>query len=215
MYLPQHFQESDVAVLHQLIRAYPLATLVTLGSDGLNANHIPLLVSAEPAPFGTLRGHVARANPMWGDARADVAALAVFHGPHAYVSPNWYPTKKQTGRVVPTWNYVAVHAYGSLKVIDDATWVRALLQTLTAVHEAAQPVPWTLRDAPEEFVARMVASVVGVEIVVSSLAGKVKASQNQPLENRAGVVQALRAQDTDEARAMAALVEAGAGTPPA
>jgi transcriptional regulator len=154
---------------------------------------------------------VARANPMWNDFRAEVAALAIFHGPQAYISPNWYPTKTQTGRVVPTWNYVAVHAYGSLRIVDDAAWVRDLLQTLTAEHEAGQPTPWTMRQAPAEFVATMVAGVVGIEIVISSLSGKYKTSQNQPAQNRAGVVQALRAQRTDEAQAMAALVESGAG----
>jgi len=211
MYLPTHFQQTDTAVLHDLMRSHPLATLVTLAPGGLNANHVPLHVCAEGAPLGTLRGHVARANPMWNDVRADVQALAIFHGPQAYVSPNWYPTKSQTGRVVPTWNYVAVHAYGSLRVIDDAAWVRGLLQTLTVEHEAAEPRPWTMQDAPEEFVARMVASVVGIEIVISELLGKIKASQNQPSENRAGVVSALRAQRSDDAQAMAALVES-AGT---
>jgi len=211
MYLPRHFQQTDIAVLHELIRTRPLATLVTLGSGGLNANHVPLHVDSEPVPLGTLRGHVARANPMWSDLRADVAALAIFHGPQAYVSPSWYPTKQQTGLVVPTWNYVAVHVYGSLRIIDDAAWVRGLLQTLTTEHEAAQPMPWSMSDAPEEFVARMIASVVGIELVISGLSGKYKTSQNQPSENRAGVVHALRAQNTDEARAMAALVESGAG----
>jgi len=211
MYLPKHFEQNDVAVLHDLMRAHPLATLVTLASDGLNANHIPLHVCAEPAPLGTLRGHVARTNPMWNDFRGDVAALAIFHGPQVYISPTWYPTKAQTGRVVPTWNYVVVHAYGPLRIIDDPAWVRGLLQTLTTEHEAAQPKPWTMQDAPEEFVAKMVAGVVGIEMVISSLSGKYKTSQNQPSENRAGVVQALRAQRTDEAQAMAALVESGAG----
>jgi transcriptional regulator len=211
MYLPKHFEQNDVAVLHDLMRTHPLATLVTLASDGLNANHIPLHVCSEPAPLGTLRGHVARTNPLWTDVRADVAALAIFHGPQAYVSPTWYPTKAQTGRVVPTWNYVVVHAYGPLRIIDDATWVRALLQTLTAEHEAAQPKPWTMQEAPEEFVAKMVAGVVGIEMVISSLSGKYKTSQNQPAENRAGVVHALRAQRTDEAQAMADWVESGAG----
>jgi transcriptional regulator len=211
MYLPKHFEQNDVAVIHELMRAHPLATLVTLGSGGLNANHIPLHVCAEPAPLGTLRGHVARANPMWNDFRADVAALAVFRGPQAYISPSWYPTKTQTGRVVPTWNYLAAHACGPLRIIDDPAWVRDLLQTLTTEHEAAQANPWSMRDAPEEFVAKMVAGVVGIEIVISSLTGKYKASQNQPSENRAGVVHALRAQHTDEARAMAAWVESSAG----
>jgi len=119
MYVPPVFDEPRLEVLHDLMRARPLATLVTLASSGLNANHVPLLVFEEPAPFGLLRGHVARANPVWSDFSKDVEALAVFHGPNAYISPTWYPTKKETGNVVPTWNYVAVHAYGFLRVVDD------------------------------------------------------------------------------------------------
>jgi transcriptional regulator len=213
MYLPAHFDQSDPDVLHRLMRAHPLATLVTLGSDGLNANHVPLLLLPEPGPFGTLRGHVARANPVWRDLNADVAALAIFQGPQAYVSPNWYPTKKQTGKVVPTWNYVAVHASGRLRIVDDAAWIRALLQTLTTRHEAAQPHPWKMADAPDDYIETMVANVVGIEIEIQHLAGKVKASQNQPGVNRTAVVQALAGADMHESRDMAAWVLDPAGPP--
>ena len=152
MYIPKHFAEPRVDVLHELIRAHPLSTLVTLASSGLNANHIPLHLSHEPSPFGTLRGHVARANPIWNDIADDVEALAIFHGPDVYVTPSWYPTKAETGRVVPTWNYVVAHAYGTLRVADDPAWVRAHLEALTAQNERAFAQPWRLEDAPPDFI---------------------------------------------------------------
>jgi len=130
MYIPPHFEQPDIEVMHDLIRNRPLATLVTLGSDGINANHIPLHLTPAPEPFGVLRGHVARANPIWRDLESDVDTLAIFHGPDAYISPSWYATKQETGKVVPTWNYTVVHAYGSLRIIDDASWVRSQMDDL-------------------------------------------------------------------------------------
>jgi transcriptional regulator len=208
MHLPKHFAEPRIDVLHQLIRARPLATLVTLSPGGLNANHLPLHLSQEPGPFGALHGHVARANPIWNDIVKDVEALAIFHGPDAYVSPSWYPTKAQTGKVVPTWNYAVAHAYGTLRVIDDPAWIRAHLGTLTASNEAAFPVPWQLDDAPADFTQKLIGAVVGIEIVITRLSGKWKTSQNQPAENQAGVVRGLRASGATDAIEMAALIEA-------
>jgi transcriptional regulator len=207
MYIPKHFAEPRVDVLHELIRAHPLSTLVTLASSGLNANHIPLHLSHEPSPFGTLRGHVARANPIWNDIADDVEALAIFHGPNVYVTPSWYPTKAETGRVVPTWNYVVAHAYGTLRVADDPAWVRAHLEALTAQNERAFGEPWRLEDAPPDFIKRLIRAVVGIEIVVTRLSGKWKTSQNQPVENQAGVIYGLRATGEAKATAMAALIE--------
>lgn len=207
MYIPKHFEEPRVEVLHELIRARPLSTLVTLSSGGLDANHIPLLLAAEPAPLGTLRGHVARANPIWSDFAAEVEVLAVFHGPDAYVTPSWYATKAETGKVVPTWNYAVAHAYGRLRIIDDAAWLLAHLDALTASNEAAFAAPWQLSDAPPDFTEKLIGAVVGIEIVITRLIGKWKASQNQPPQNRAGVVSALRTSGSAEALAMAALVE--------
>src|SRR5262249_57866683 len=136
MFTPPHFEESRVDVMHELMRHHPLATLVNLSSkNGIVANHIPLQVSELPKPFGTLQGHVARANPLWTDSRQDVESLAVFQGPEAYISPNWYATKQETGRVVPTWNYAVVHAYGFLRVFDDPDWVRSQIERLTASQE--------------------------------------------------------------------------------
>lgn len=207
MYIPKQFDEPRVEVLHQLIRSRPFSTLVTLSSSGLNANHIPLHLSQQPDPFGTLRGHVARANPIWSDIAKDVETLAIFHGPNAYITPSWYPTKAETGKVVPTWNYVVAHACGMLRIIDDAAWLRAHLESLTAHNEAAFAEPWRLADAPSDFVEKMIGGVVGVEIVITRLSGKWKTSQNQPAENQAGVIRGLRAHGSIEAAEMAALVE--------
>lgn len=196
--------------MHELIRARPLATLVTLSSSGLNANHVPLHLSDSPAPFGTLRGHVARANPLLGDLQKDTEVLAVFHGPDAYITPSWYATKQETGRVVPTWNYAVVHAYGLVRVVDDASWLRAQLDALTAHREASFPEPWAVSDAPHEFTEKLIGSIVGFEMVISRLLGKWKVSQNQPQQNQAGVIEGLKASGSQAASAMAELVETAA-----
>jgi transcriptional regulator len=145
MYLPSQFEESRTEVLHQLVREHPFGTLVTMTPDGLNANHLPFEIDGTSAPFGILHAHVARANPVWRNFDQDLDALVIFQGPQAYISPSWYPTKQEAGKVVPTYNYVVVHAYGRMRVMDDATWVRALLERLSATHESSQPQPWTTR----------------------------------------------------------------------
>ena len=206
MYIPKHFAEPRVDVLHELIRARPLSTLVTLSSNGLNANHIPLHLSQEPSPFGTLRGHVARANPLWNDFVENVEALAIFQGPDAYVSPSWYPAKAETGKVVPTWNYAVAHAYGPFRILDDPAWLRAHLGILTAHNEAAFPSPWHLDDAPSDYIEKMIGAIVGIEIVITRLIGKWKTSQNQPAEGKAGVIRGLRASGVPDAMEMAALI---------
>ena len=207
MYIPKHFDEPRLEVLHALMRAHPLATLVTLSSDGLNANHIPLLLAAEPAPLGSLRGHVARANALGRDVVQGAEVLAVFQGPDAYISPSWYPTKREHGKAVPTWNYAVAHAYGSLRVVDDAVWLRAHLEALTSRHEASMPEPWHVSDAPGDYIDKMMAAVVGIEITITRLLGKWKVSQNQPAQNQAGVMAGLRARADTPSLAMAELVE--------
>jgi transcriptional regulator len=210
MYIPKHFDEPRIDVLHALIRARPLSTLVTLStSGGIDANHIPLHLSDGPAPLGTLRGHVARANPLRSDLAQGAEVLAIFQGPNAYVTPSWYPTKAETGKVVPTWNYAVVHAHGTLRVVDDAAWLRAHLEALTAHNEAAFSEPWHFSDAPSEYTDKLLEAIVGIEITITRLSGKWKVSQNQPERNRAGVVRGLHARDSDDAREMAALVERG------
>lgn len=208
MYMPKQFEEPRVDVMHELIRARPLATLVTLSSNGLNANHIPLHLSESPAPFGTLQGHVARANPVLSDLDKGMEVLAVFHGPDAYITPSWYATKKETGKVVPTWNYAVVHAYGYVRVVDDASWVRAQLEALTAHNEASFSEPWSVSDAPHDFAEKLIGNIVGFEMIISRLSGKWKVSQNQPQQNQASVVEGLKASGLQDSSVMAALVEA-------
>jgi len=207
MYLPKHFEEPRIDVLHALIRERPLSTLVALTARGLEANHIPLLHEAEPGPFGTLRGHVARGNPIWRDANEGVDVLAVFTGPEAYITPSWYPGKKVDGKVVPTWNYAVAHARGPLRVHDDPVWLRAHLEKLVASNEAAFAKPWMVSDAPDDFIAKMVTAIVGIEIPLRSLTGKWKMSQNRSAADRTAVASGLRSQGGEEKEAVATLVE--------
>jgi transcriptional regulator len=207
MYLPAHFAEDRVEVLHGLIREHPLGTLVTLGPDGLAANHIPFEVDPLPAPFGAVRCHVARANPVWRDHPKESDALVIFQGPAAYVSPSWYPTKAETGKVVPTYNYVVVHAHGRLRAVDDPDWLRGLVERLTRRHEAGRPQPWKVDDAPEDYVKSQLRAIVGIEILPSRLVGKWKLSQNRPAADRDGVVRGLDELGSADARDMAERVD--------
>ena len=188
MYLPKHFDETRPAVLLALARAYPLATLVYQGADGLLANPIPLMPDDT---LSVLRGHVARGNPLWREIGAGLPALAIFHGPQGYVSPALYPSKAINGQVVPTWNYAVLHVHGQLRAIDDAQWVRALVDGLTAVHEAERARPWQLDDAPPAYAERMLAAVVGIELQIERVVGKFKLSQNREPADQAGVLHGL------------------------
>jgi transcriptional regulator len=190
MYLPQHFEQHDRAALHALMRDHPLAALVTNGTDGLTADHVPLEFDATAGEHGTLVGHVARANPLW-QATAGTPVLAIFRGPQAYVSPSWYPSKAGTHKVVPTWNYAVVHAHGVLEAVHDAPWLRDLVGRLTSRHEAPQPAPWSVADAPADYVQQMLRAIVGIRIPVARLVGKWKVSQNRSQADREGVVQGL------------------------
>jgi transcriptional regulator len=209
MYLPSHFEETRFEVLHQLMRERPLATLVTLGAAGLNANHLPFELDSEPLPNGTLRCHVARANPVWRDYSRDTEALVIFHGPQVYISPSWYETKKQSGEVVPTYNYAVVHAYGALRIIDNRTWLRGLVTRLTERFESASSAPWRVSDAPEDFIDKQLGAIVGIEITITKLAGKWKVSQNRPALDRAGVVEALSETAGADSLAIAQMIKEG------
>ena len=190
MYTPPYFRESRPELLHELIRTSPFATVVANGSNGWMANHLPFeLVD------GVLHGHVARGNELVQQDGAEV--LLIFHGPDGYISPNWYPSKHETGREVPTWNYAVVHVHGRLRVIDDAAWLRRLLDTLTDHHEADQPQPWKVSDAPEDHIEKSLKAIVGLEVVIDRIEGKFKLSQNHPARNRAGVIAGLRERDGD------------------
>ena len=208
MYVPAHFAETRTEVLHQLICTRPLAALVTLGPEGLTANHMPFELEPDPAPFGTLRGHVARGNPVWRDFSKDLEGLLIFQGPQVYISPSWYPTKQETGKVVPTYNYIVVHAYGPLRIIEDRAWLRGLVDRLTNRFEAASSQPWKITDAPDDYIETMLGAIVGIEIPVTRLVGKWKASQNRPAVDRAGVVKGLREIDDRDAATMASVVAA-------
>lgn len=207
MYVPSHFEETRIEVLHQLVHEHSLGALVTLGSDGLDANHIPFELDADPAPLGTLRAHVARGNPVWRDFSKDIDALVVFQGPQAYITPSWYQTKRETGKVVPTYNYIVVHAHGPMRVVEDPGWLRALVERLTNRYEAARPVPWKVADAPDVFVEKQLHAIVGLEIPIKRLVGKWKVSQNRPEADREAVVQGLREMGDANALAMANWVE--------
>lgn len=195
MYMPRHFEETRPEPLHALMQAHPLGLLITPGTDaeaGPVVNPLPFLLEPGPGPLGTLVGHVARANPLWREA-AGAPVLVVFQGPEAYVSPGWYPAKAEHGKVVPTWNYALVQARGRLEVQDGPEAVREIVTRLTAQHEAGQPRPWGVGDAPPDFIETLLRAIVGIRIPLESLVGKFKLSQNRPAADRDGVVQGLQA----------------------
>lgn len=189
MYVPPAFAETRLPVLQDAIRRTGLATLVTAAGGAIEATHLPLLLDAADGERGTLLGHVARANPQW--RQAPTIALAIFQGPEAYVSPGWYATKRATGKVVPTWNYVTVHAQGRLEAFDEPVRLRALVARLTDLHEAGRGAPWSVDDAPEPFVQSQLRGIVGLVLRIDRLAGKWKMSQNRPADDRAGVIAGL------------------------
>jgi transcriptional regulator len=206
MYLPKHFEETRIEILHELIREYPLGALVTLTPAGLDANHIPFEIDPEPAPFGTLRGHIARANPLWRNFTHGVHVLVMFQGPESYISPSWYATKAETGKVVPTWNYAVVHAHGPLHVIDDRSWLRTFVTRLTDRHESRRHNPWKVTDAPEQFIEEMVGAIIGLEIPIARLTGKWKMSQNRPERDRDGAADGLMEDGRESSAAVARLI---------
>jgi transcriptional regulator len=213
MYMPRHFEETRPEVLHELVRSHPLGLLITQDADaGLSADPVPFLLEHDEAGRAVLRAHVARANPLWQAARRDVDSLVVFQGPQAYVSPGWYATKAEHGKVVPTWNYVMVQARGRLQVHEDAPWLLSLVTRLTQRHEAALPRPWAVADAPADFVDGMLRAIVGIEIPLGALVGKWKVSQNRSTADREGVAAGLREQGAASAGAsvnMSRLVQPG------
>jgi len=206
MYCPAQFEEQRPEVLRQLIAEHPLATIVRKGADGLVADHVPmLLVPAPDDGHGHLIDHVARANPLW-QIEPNEELLMVFQGPQTYISPNWYATKAQESKVVPTWNYAVVHVHATLSPVHEPAAVLDILTRLTTQHEATQPHPWQVADAPVEFTRKLLGNIVGMRLQIRRMQGKWKVSQNQPEANRASVVSALIGQGGDAAVAMAGLV---------
>jgi transcriptional regulator len=211
MYIPAAFREEDLPTIQAEMQRIQLATLVTLASTGLVATHLPLMLDPEAGPYGTLYGHVARLNTQWRDSDSEVEALAIFTASDAYVSPSWYPSKQQTGKVVPTWMYAAIHAYGAVKFIDDPEWLRDVVTRLTDKHEAEFPQPWKVADAPPGYVDMQLARIVGLELPIARLEGKWKFDQRGTQPDRAGVIAGLEASATPanlEAAAVMRQIEA-------
>lgn len=194
MYVPAHFDEPRTEVMHAQIRAHPLGILVTNASGRLDANHLPFELAPAEGEFGTLHAHVARNNPVWREVADSGEVLVIFRPGDAYVSPNWYPSKHEAHRQVPTWNYVVVHAHGRVTIRDDERYVRGLVARLTRTHEAAQPKPWKMGDAPADYVDTMLKAIVGLEIRITRLEGKSKLSQNREVRDIEGAGHALAAQ---------------------
>ena len=197
MYLPAHFEESNIDVLHDLIRQFSLGTMVTQGPNGLDANHIPFELDAERGEAGVLSGHVARANPVWNEVADGDEVLVIFKAGDAYISPNWYPSKHITHQQVPTWNYRVVHAHGRISVRDDERFVRGVVARLTRRHEASQPVPWKMTDSPKALIDGMLTAIVGLEVEITRLVGKSKLSQNKEAADIRGAGEALTASGRD------------------
>ena len=198
MYTPAHFRVSEPAALHRIIAAHPLGVLVTSHEGSLDANHIPFEFDPLVGPLGRLSAHVARANPVWQQCLAGADVLVIFRGKESYISPNWYPSKHETHRQVPTWNYEVVHAHGRLRVRDDEKFLRGVLARLTRVHEAQEPRPWKMGDSAPEYIDMMLRAVVGLEIDITALEGKSKLSQNREPRDIDGAVQMLRQRGSDE-----------------
>jgi transcriptional regulator len=192
VYVPEHFRETRIDVLQAFVRRHPLATLVALTAQGLTANHVPLRAQLV-GEGGVLRGHVARANSLWRELKPGAEVLAIFTGADSYISPTWYPSKREEGRVVPTWNYATVHVNGRIRFIDDASWLRGFVEALTDEHEQGRTERWHVGDAPADYIEAMLRAIVGFEINVSKITGKFKGSQNRPAADRAAVDAALRA----------------------
>ncbi|MDP3409281.1 FMN-binding negative transcriptional regulator [Bosea sp. (in: a-proteobacteria)] len=210
MYEPSHFKVDDREALFAVMRAHPLATLVTAGEGGLIANPVPFVLHAEEGEQGVLRAHLARPNPQWKAIAAGAEVLVIFTGTERYVTPAWYASKQEHGKVVPTWNYVTVQARGPARAIEDGAWLRAQLDALTAQQEAPRAQPWSVGDAPEPFVAAQMRGIVGIEIDIASLVGKFKLSQNRQEADKLGVFNGLAADPESESQAMASLVKAHA-----
>ncbi|WP_158813798.1 FMN-binding negative transcriptional regulator [Methylocapsa sp. S129] len=206
MYQPLLHRQEHLEAQHALIRSHPLGLLISHGAHGLEANSIPFLIDAQASRFGTLQAHMARANGQWRNLSEASDVLVIFQGADHYITPAWYETKRETGKVVPTWNYVMVQARGRPRVIDDAAWLRVQIEALTNRHESARSAPWAVGDAPEAFIDMQIKAIIGVEIEITDIAGKWKVSQNRPAADRVGVVAGLEELGDEASRTMASIV---------
>ena len=204
MYTPAAFRQDDLATLHEQMRACRLPTLVSHGSQGLLASHLPLLLAPDEGEYGTLYGHFARANPQWCDLAEGSEVLVIFQGPEAYISPSWYAAKAEHGKVVPTWNYISVQAHGRAEVFDDAERLLQLVSRLSALHEAERPQPWAVSDAPREYIDSMLRAIVGFALPIQRIEGKWKLGQNRSSADQVGVREGLTASSDARDRELAA-----------
>jgi transcriptional regulator len=207
MYLPKHHEESDLAVLHALIKAHPLGAWVIQSEGELLVNHIPLLIDATRGKYGTLVGHVARANAAWKTLSTTSNSIVVFQGAESYISPSWYPGKHEHGKVVPTWNYAVVHAHGIPRATEDPNWLLTHLTQMTNERESKQALPWKVSDAPQDFIDQLMQAIVGIEIPIDKLVGKWKVHQHRSDAEKLGVVAGLQGRGDSQSEAMAALVQ--------
>ena len=207
MYIPKPNEEKRIPVLHELITSQPFASLVTLGASGLFASHIPMVLEQDGTEFGLLKAHVSRANNQWRNLPSSIDALAIFAGHHHYISASWYPGTQEDGKEVPTWNYEVVHAYGTLKLVEDERWLMAHLESLTDTHEASSERPWKVSDAPESFIRSLLNGIIGLELPIRRLEGKWKVSQNRTASEREGVIEGLTKVNTPESLVMRDLVK--------
>jgi transcriptional regulator len=198
MYIPPHFAQAKPEELHRILRDHPLGTIVRSGPEGLDADHIPFEFDPAAGPLGKLSAHVARANPLWERCPTGTEVLVIFRGAEAYVSPNWYPSKHEAHRQVPTWNYEVVHVHGRLTILDDERFVRGLVARLTRRHESAEPKPWKMGDSAPEFIDEMLGKIVGIEVEITSIAGKSKLSQNKEARDRLNAAETLVARGHEE-----------------
>lgn len=208
MYTPSAFREADISTMHDLMRAHPLGLLVTHGQAGLQASPIPFLLYADEGQYGVLRAHMARANPHWKELSEVAECLVVFQGEEGYVTPSWYRSKTTTHKVVPTWNYATVHAWGKPTPVDDAAWLRRQLEDLTNSHEQSRPRPWSIEDAPPDYIATQMKALVGIELTIARIEGKWKMSQNRDEADRSGVIEGMRSPaDPHQNLALADVIE--------
>ena len=206
MYVNPRHRLTDLDAIFSLMASHPLGAWVCVGHEGLVANHVPFVLDRSRGRFGTLVGHVSRANTVWRELGATTPSVVMFQGPQAYITPGWYPGKAEHGKVVPTWNYVVAHAHGVARAIEDREWLFDMLNRLTAVQEARRALPWRVADAPAAFIDKLLRAIVGIEIPIDRLEAKLKASQDEALPDRLGTVRGLSEQASDESGAMADLV---------
>lgn len=208
MYLPTYHALTDLVALHAHVEQYPLGAWVCTTGEGLVANHIPFVLDRSQGANGRLIGHVSRANPVWRQLAQGAPSVVMFMGPQAYISPTWYPGKAQHGKVVPTWNYATVHAHGHAHAVEDPDWLLDMLNRLTLAQEGTRPAPWKVADAPADYIQSMLRGIVGIELPIDRLEGRLKASQDEDRQDRMGTVAGLQAQPDSQAHAVAALVKA-------